>query len=288
MQRFQIFCVANKAEVLAGNLAASPDVETGSVPLTVLWNQRSASSAYAGAIARAKAEYLVFAHQDVYLPRGWFGRLDHAIRQLDALDENWAVAGLSGVTCEGTYVTHIWDSGFGCVTGSPFSTPVRVATLDELTLIVRRSSGATFDPDLPHFHLYGTDIVLDAESKGGSAYVIDVPAIHNTRRIRRLGRDYVEAYRYTARKWRPLLPRPTVIFRLTTNPVPLEVHRLRIQFWRFKFFVKLIFGVAKRVDVLPNPAAKAHELRFDALDFAGYEAAHPIWCEKANCRRWVA
>ncbi len=274
MQRFQIFCVANNAETLARNLAASPDVSNELVPLSVFWNQANASSAYAQAIASATAEFLVFAHQDVYLPCGWFDQLSHAIRQLDALDERWAVAGLSGVMHDGTFVAHVWDSGLGFVNGGPFSTPARAASLDELVLIMRRSSGVTFDADLPCFHLYGTDIVLDAEAKGRTAYVIDVPAIHNARPIpmRRLGRDYVEAYRYTARKWRARLPWPTVIFRLTANPLPLLIHRLRNRYWRFKVCLRrsMLFGE------LSDPAAKASELGFGATDLAAYAAAHPV------------
>jgi hypothetical protein len=275
MKCFQIFCVANRADVLAQNLAASPDIKSGLVSLSVFWNRRSASSAYADAIATADAEYMVFAHQDVYLPDGWFARLRHAIRQLDALDKDWAVAGLSGVLGDASYVAHVWDSGLGYVNGGPFAVPVRVVSLDELALVVRRSSGVTFDPDLPNFHLYGTDIVLAAEAKGCAAYVIDVPAIHNSRSIHGLGRDYVEAYRYVTRKWRPLLPRPTVIFRLTASPLPLQLHRVRIQFWRFKWLVKSVFRPRPRPQVLAKPAEKAHELKYDVMDFAAYVATHP-------------
>ena len=43
--------------------------------------------------------------------------------------------------------------------------PARVATLDELLLIVRRDAGLRFDPDLG-FHLYGADICLQASEQG--------------------------------------------------------------------------------------------------------------------------
>jgi hypothetical protein len=274
MHRFHIYCAANEARTLSLNLAASPDVVDGLVPLTVFWNRGSASSTYATAQAGADAEYLVFAHQDIFLPRGWFDRVRHAVRQLDALDGTWAVAGLAGVMHDSTFVGHVWDSGLGSVLGGAFATPLRAASLDELVLILRRSSGVTFDPDLPRFHLYGTDIVLDAEAKGRTAYVIDAPSIHNSRPIpsRRLGRDYVEAYRYVARKWHARLPWPTVIFRLITNPVPLAVHRLRNRYWRVKVGLRL----DALFNELPNPAAKADELGFASIDFAAYKAAHPI------------
>jgi hypothetical protein len=42
--------------------------------------------------------------------------------------------------------------------------------VDELTIIVRPDSGVSFGPLLPEFHLYGADIVLEAENLGRSCY----------------------------------------------------------------------------------------------------------------------
>src|SRR5713226_5723742 len=79
MSRFHLYCVANNAGVLARDLQSSPEIAERSVALTVLWNEASASSAYARAIGEADADYLVFAHQDIYLPRGWFAGLSDAV-----------------------------------------------------------------------------------------------------------------------------------------------------------------------------------------------------------------
>ena len=43
--------------------------------------------------------------------------------------------------------------------------PARVATLDELLLVVRRDSPLRFDPELG-FHLYGADLCLQAAERG--------------------------------------------------------------------------------------------------------------------------
>jgi hypothetical protein len=260
MPRFQLFSAANNPEILTRNLRASPDVANGLLPLSVLWNCAGASSAYVEAALQTDADYLVFLHQDVYLPSGWLDRLEYAIRQLDAVDQNWAVAGLSGRMRDGTFVAHIWDSGLGFLNGGPFGTPARAASLDELLLVVRRASGVMFDARLPGFHLYGTDIVLTAEASGYTAYVIDAPVIHNARPIskRGLGPDYVEAYRYTARKWRSHLPWPTVIVELTASPLPLLVRRIRNRYWRLK--VRL--SRSPSIPALLNPEVKARELGF--------------------------
>lgn len=254
--RFHVYSVVNDAAVLARDLQSSPDIASGSVSLSVLWNERSASEAYARAFAAATADILVFLHQDIYLPRGWFDRLARHVERLNRIDPDWAVAGSSGVKHDGTYVGHLWDSGLGCVFGGPFAEPVRSASLDETILVVRRASGVCFDPRMPTFHLYGTDIVLSAEASGKSAYMVDLPIIHNTMAPRKFRKEYTVGYHFMVRKWRDCLPWPTVIVPLTTSPWALLRRRLISHYNRV--FHPEMFSVQ-----LPDPGAKARELGFE-------------------------
>jgi hypothetical protein len=253
---FQIYTVVNDAATLARNLRSSPDIDTYDIPLSVLYNTASASAAYAMVMRDAYAEFLIFVHQDVYLPRGWFDKLEREIDWLSETDPEWAVAGLSGVRADGSRCAHVWDSSLGCICFGPFGNPVAVASLDELLLIVRRGANLSFDPELPGFHLYGTDIVLTAYSQGKSAYVVDVPAIHNSKRGRRLGPDYVKAYEFMVNKWRRQLPWPTVIHPLMNNRLRLALRRLRVRY-------KAIFRASTMFDPVPDPGAKARELGFE-------------------------
>ncbi len=254
--RFHVYSVANDSTVLARDLQSSPDIASGTVPLSVLWNERSASEAYAREIAKATADILVFVHQDVYLPGGWVDRLARQLDQLQQIDPNWAVTGVFGVTHNRKFVGHAWDSGLGRVFGRPFTKPIRAASFDEAVLIIRRASNASFDSQMPTFHLYGTDIALSAEECGKSAYVLDLPVIHNSSPISRFGADYATAYRYLVRKWHDRLPWPTVIVPLTGNPLTLARYRLHLR-WRALFHTEMFF------DRLPDPAAKARELGFE-------------------------
>jgi hypothetical protein len=253
---FQIYSVVDDAVTLARNLSRSPDIGTYDIPLSVLWNEASASAAYAKVMRDAYAEFLIFAHQDVYLPRGWFDKLEREIDRLSESDPEWAVAGLAAVRADGSWCGHLWDSGLGFHCGRPFSEPVPVASLDELLLIIRRGAKVSFDPELPRFHLYGTDIVLTAYSQGKSAYVMDVPAIHNCKAGRRIGPDYVEAYEFMVNKWRRQLPWPTLIH-------PLMNNRLRLAFRRLRTRYKAIFRASTMFGPVPDPAAKARELGFE-------------------------
>jgi len=253
---FQIYSVVDDAATLARNLSSSPDIGIYDIPLSVLWNEASASAAYATVMRDAYAEFLIFAHQDVYLPRGWFDKLEREIDRLSESDPEWAVAGLAAVRADGSWCGHLWDSGLGFLCGGPFSKPVAVASLDELLLIIRRGAKVSFDPELPRFHLYGTDIVLTAYSQGKSAYVMDVPAIHNCKAGRRIGPDYVEAYEFMVNKWRRRLPWPTLIH-------PLMNNRLRLAFRRLRMRYKAIFRASTMFGPVPDPAAKARELGFE-------------------------
>lgn len=251
----QVYCVANEQATLARNLLASPEIAGGRVSFSIIWGAKAASAAYRDAIASAHADIVVFAHQDVYFPEGWFSRLKLVCERLSSVDPCWAVAGLCGMTNEGEFVAHLWDSGLGAVCGGRFGAPRNVASLDEVVLIVRRASGTSFDPALPSFHLYGTDIVLEAQRAGMKSYAMDLPVIHNSKPIVRLDRTYIAAYRFMIRKWRARLPLPTVIVRLTRNPFPLLLRRMRVRY-------KAVLRASTLHPRLESPELMARELGF--------------------------
>lgn len=250
-----VCCVANHEGALARDLQRSPDIASGRIQASIFWNAPAASAAYHDAVGRIEADILVFAHQDVYFPKGWFARLEVACRDLAKIDPSWAVAGLCGMTRETEFVGHLWDSGLGTICGTTFDRPRVVASLDEVVLILRRASGISFDPALPSFHLYGTDIVLEAQKAGMRSYVLDLPVIHNSKANVRLDRTYVAAYKFMIRKWKALLPWPTVIIQLTGNPMPLLLRRIRLRY-------KALFRASTLHPMLEFPERKANELGF--------------------------
>ncbi len=251
-----LYCAANNKETLVRNLLRSPEVNSGQVPITVIWDAPSASIAYHNATGRATADILVFAHQDIYFPNGWFAQLQQVCQSLTSIDPLWAVAGLVGMTSDSRFVGHLWDSGLGFVCGAPFRASQEVVSLDEVVLIVQNAKGISFDPALPSFHLYGTDIALQTRALGKKAYVIDLPVIHNTKPILQLDPSYVAAYRYMVRKWDTVLPTPTVILPLTRNPLPLMLRK-----WRLRY--KALLRSSTLHGPLEHPEIKARELGFD-------------------------
>jgi len=254
-QSAHVFCVSNNDIILRRDLLLSPDLATGQVPVTVIRDASGAAAAYHNAVKSADADILIFAHQDIYFPEDWFARLLTKCEQLSAIDRSWAVAGVFGAESDGRLVGHLWDSALGTVCGGPFAAPREIVSLDEVVLILRRASGVSFDPALPSFHLYGTDIVLEARKAGAKSYVVDLPVIHNAKAVVRLDRHYRSAYKFMVRKWEALLPWPTVILPLTRNPMALWLRGLRLRY-------KALCRASTLHPALERPDAKARELGF--------------------------
>jgi hypothetical protein len=82
--------------------------------------------------------------------------------------------------------------------------PAKVATLDELLLVVRRDSGLRFDPDLG-FHLYGADICRQARERGLAVVAVGALCHHNSRSLV-LPESFYHSAAVFARKWSHRLP----------------------------------------------------------------------------------
>ena len=216
------------------------------------------------------AEFLIFTHCDVYFPKRWFARLEWEVDRLAHIDPNWAVAGVSGKTSSDELVGRMWDASLEPITkgvyGKALTAPVPIVSTDELAFVVRRAAGVTFDPLLPNFHLYATDIILTAERNGMRSYGLDMPLIHNAKAQLHLGRDYEETYKYMVQKWSNRLPVPTTCGTITSNSLTLSFRRLRI---RYKALLRPSTYSTQRVQ---DPSTKAIELGLDQM----LDGLHPV------------
>jgi len=109
----------------------------------------------------AHGDYIVLCHQDIRLHADKIEALDRRIDELNTLDPHWAVFG----NAEGC-IRVAWQ--FVSPTerrkysqGQP---SVRVASLDENFMVVRRSANLSVSQDLKGFHFYGTDLCVIAIS----------------------------------------------------------------------------------------------------------------------------
>jgi hypothetical protein len=153
-------------------------------------------------------------------------QFERSLDVLQDIDPSWGVLGCYGITAEGRYRGYLYSS-CQAVHGAPFDQPIAVQTLDEIVLVVRKSSGLRFDQNLPHFHLYGADICLTAASRGMRSYAICAPCVHNTKQNIVLPAEFYECCDYLRRSKQQHLPIQTTCTRLTRLGVPLLIRRLR-------------------------------------------------------------
>jgi GT2 family glycosyltransferase len=209
-----VISATNNEDILKSCLLNSPDIGEAS-DVILQRGYSSAAAAYNSAIDKARSDLLVFVHQDVYLPQGWLASLRRALDLLSKTDPNWGIAGVYGVNKS-------WDDGTGFLfcaeygkLGHSFGDAREVRSLDEVLLIMRKSSNLRFDEQLPGFHMYGTDICLEARRRGMKSYAISAFCIHNTNGYRMLPLQFWRCYLYMRKKWRFQLPVPTPCTEIT-------------------------------------------------------------------------
>lgn len=252
-----VVAAVNNDRVLVRDLLASPMMaELGEEPF-LYRGARSIGEAYNAGIDATEAPILIFAHQDVYFPAGWEHRLAAILTDLEAAAPDWGVLGLIGVTVAGAMAGQVWSSGSNREFRHAITGPHTAQSLDELVLVLRRASGLRFDPGLPHFHLYGTDIVQSARARGQGAFIVQNPVIHNSDQLTGLGRGFYQAYRYIQRKWADTLPVKTPVCRIEKRGIGSILRTelvLRRRRWRQR---------GQRNIALSDPSAKAVSLGYE-------------------------
>ena len=209
-----VVCVSDEA-VLKANLLASPGLTGPGSPHEV-FTINGAPSTGAGFVTgrlQARHEWVVFVHQDVLMPEGWSRCVAQQLREAERRFGKVGVAGVYGVgevmapqdlrqPLAAERVGWVVDRGRVLRDGPEL--PARVATLDELVLVVRRDSGLRFDPALG-FHLYGADICLQAREQGLAVVALAAPCHHNSRSVG-LPEALFASAEVFARKWGHRLP----------------------------------------------------------------------------------
>jgi glycosyltransferase involved in cell wall biosynthesis len=228
-ENWSFIVASNDEHVLQNSLLRSPGL-TDVREVIVERGHRCAGAAYNQGMAKATGDIVVFVHQDVFLPAEWISSFSRALAFLEKSDPNWGVLGGWGITPDGHGIGHIYSTGLQQTLGKAFEPPSEVSTLDEVLLVLRRSSGLRFDEYLPGFHLYGTDICLQARRRGMKNYAISAFCIHNSNGIRWLPLAFWKSFFYVRRKWRDELPVYSPCMRITRSGWPFA----RYYSWKVK------------------------------------------------------
>jgi hypothetical protein len=222
--RITLGCICNDEEVLRKNLLAHNHSYLNDIIIEK--SPPSAAKGINSILELAKGNIVAIGHQDLYLPQQWFPNLLEKIATLEETDPNWAIIGLWGCSGE-RFVGHIYTTGLGIELGLPIETPIAVQTLDEVMLIINAKHGLRLDDKMRGFHLYGSDICLQAEAKGLKNYVVEAFAVHNSNGLKELPREFWTSCKYMRKKWRANLPIKSPCTTISSMPLHSLCQRVK-------------------------------------------------------------
>lgn len=260
-----IAALVDNPEILEANLLRSPDVRSRAIAVERLVDAPSASAGYNRFLQNAPSDlrYCCLIHQDVYLPAGWFDRLDQQIALIEETDKDWAALGVWGIVRAGELCGRVWCSGSDLEYRGNVAAPAKVLSVDEIVIILNPKHGLRFDEGLPGFHLFATDIINEARKRGLNSYAIDAPVIHNSRPNPQVfDAAFFAAYRYMQRKWREQLPLLTCVTPVTRFGMPL------LKRWTKREILRRVRGAPTHTRH-PNPELIAQRLGYAGSGDAG-------------------
>lgn len=199
-----VACVNDDAQ-LEANLRRSPCLGDPSPhELLVFRGCASAAEGLNAGIEQARNEFVVLVHQDVYIPSRWPARM---VAQWRLAERAGGPIGIGGVF--GVLDRRVPFDAIGRVVHRDRllehrSLPADVNGLDELLMVVPRGTPLRVDAELG-WHLYGTDLALQAQERALRVVVFDAPCHHNSL-TGRVPWKYRESERVLARKWEAFLP----------------------------------------------------------------------------------
>ena len=244
------------------NFSASPLFnERHQHQILAIQNASSASKLYNWAIDKSLTDILVFVHQDVLLPASWLRNLRKALKYLAETDPLWGVLGCYGFTKDSINHGHLYCSGNGGILGRQFDCPVEVQTLDEIVLILRKSSGLYFDNTLPYFHFYGTDICMAAADRGMKCYAIPAFCFHNSNQTVLFPKEFLKCYNHIKKRWRKYLP-------IRTSCLLID----RFNYYLYKVYIRqilrypLLRSTGKIRRRVKDPVKFLEKLKYDKED----------------------
>ena len=205
-----IVCAANDTNTLRRCLLASPALRSVSLPMVVVYGAPNAAvvldTAYSSGF---NVDWWIWLHQDVILPEGWFDGFHKQLAQALARWPDLATVSNYGLNASGQRAGVLLDRGE--LLREELALPCLARSFDEHLIGLRASAGLRFDPELG-FDLYGTDVVLCAETAGLPAAVLPLYCEHWSSTPKYppfsggLISRYLKSATYFERKWQAALP----------------------------------------------------------------------------------
>lgn len=194
-------------------------------------------------LRQARGKYIIICHQDILIQQDDITKLRQCLKELDNCNQSWALCGNAGAAGPNHIVYNITYPGNEFNSKGKF--PLKVSSLDENFVLVKNSACLKVSDNLTGFHLYATDLCLQAELNGYSAYVINFNLLHKSK-----GNRNADFY-ITRTK---LIKKYNYFFRGRWVQTNSTVFYISGSFFRklygnfiTRFFIKMANGIKKRV-----------------------------------------
>jgi hypothetical protein len=178
---FRVVVPVNRRSQFDLNVARSPGVHEVGAEVIVVENAATPGTALAAGSANSPSPWILFCHQDVYLPRGSGRALANLLGLVppdQAPLELFGFAGLAANPDGGTRMAGLVIDRVGRFDHPAASNAV---SIDEVAMVVHKNSVHEIDPNLG-WHAWATDLCLATQHgrATGHARIARVPIFHNS------------------------------------------------------------------------------------------------------------
>jgi 2-polyprenyl-3-methyl-5-hydroxy-6-metoxy-1,4-benzoquinol methylase len=184
------------------NIKKSTGLKEINAEIIEVRNAKSAGEAFEFGKSKCSNEFILFAHQDVYFPKGSGFALLKKLAAIKNEKENFGVIGFAGLGMESN--KNIVFSGLIIDRTSIFNYAPSsdVISIDELAIILHKDSELKIDVNLG-WHTWATDLCIQAHAnpKITNTQIIDVPIFHNSLNDYSLSKDYYESAKLLLQKY---------------------------------------------------------------------------------------
>ena len=190
------------------NIKQSPGILEMKSPIVVVEGASSAADGLNKGLAKSNTEWILYCHQDVYLPKGSGELLLHELSKIDP--SITPVVGFMGIGSSDTGQ----KSGL-CVDRVDlldFPSSSDASSLDEFAVLIHRDSPLKLDSSLG-WHLWATDLCQQARSHKPAPIhipILRIPLFHNSYNDGQLSSAYHESAKKMAAKYPENLPITTL------------------------------------------------------------------------------
>jgi hypothetical protein len=171
--KFSVVVPVDNSTIYELNVRRSPGLAEVDAEIITVFGAKSAADALAEGMAKATNKWVLFCHQDVYIPSGAGNALSALFDMSDAAARKTLIGfvGMNDKQHHGLVIdrVHRFDH----------PTTTDATSLDEVAIALTIDSVHSIDPDFG-WHMWGTDMCLRSPERQGNVRIERVPLFHNS------------------------------------------------------------------------------------------------------------